>query len=181
MTFTLANISSLLQSSIKIPEFFSEALDVLAGKITVPVSGGSFKVLDFMFDEMLNSNIGCDATITPTQFELRFPGNSGPHDYIPEIAPGVLQQLLLWCQTDSITESFHSSFGPVTTQGPYGLNFEKHFLWIQQSDQRIDLKIRTAQNPQAILTDDCPVCRSIVSTLLCRPCLACTAEWKTSS
>jgi len=169
---------------------FAEVSGVLDGdRAGVPNDRGVGKVLCFM----LRDRSECDVEVTTDRFVIRYSWHPANHPYFPNLAAGVIAQLMRWADLQRIGETHVCRFGPgaVETE-PYSCSFGKRWLWIERGEQAIRVAIRRenrggSRMPEAIgfkavyverdepLT--CPHCgqgatrlRSLTDALVCPHC-----------
>jgi ribosomal protein L37AE/L43A len=136
-------------------DHFSELLRVFAGR-RVPLDGMSSKVLRFM----LERPDGCDAVLEPGRIEIRFGWHPARHRYQPSVAPRIASYLLDLAKTRGETRAkLRAVIGPASVPAIDFLqwSFEARRIWIEQSDLKVVIFVRSAEateNPES--TDALP-------------------------
>lgn len=128
----------------------------------------------------------CDAEITNSEFTVRYSWRliSKPSSYFPRLAPGTLRLLMDLGGIEAISKEAKFEVGPGTTgTGRYGFDFEKKWVLIEHSSERITVKVRNNRWSflKALKRNQksawCPNCRQELRTPLAKQCLHCGHDW----
>jgi hypothetical protein len=114
-----------------------------------PLDGGSSKVLRFM----LEGAEGCDATISPDAFEVRFGWHPSRHRYFLHVAPGIVSELLRLAGRRGPSPSVRARIGPATIpalQFP-SWSFGERLVWMDRSSGEVSISVRDGRSDHSVL------------------------------
>ena len=119
------------------PESFSKVLRVFHGE-SYPLDLGSSKVLRFM----LERPEGCDATLSPDRFEIRFGWHPSRHRYYLSTAPGVVSRILELAGAPPNTQQVQGVIGPAALPQ---WSFGRRRVWLRANQDAIAIQVRAAE------------------------------------
>lgn len=122
--------------------FFDQVQAALAGA-RLPLDAGSTKVLNFI----LRPSEGCDITITPDTFFIKYGWHLAHHRYKHDIAPRIVSWLCEAAPTGHLVAGALSWWFEVTDERG---RLESHWtygprrIWFDASPERVVIKVRDA-------------------------------------
>lgn len=120
-------------------EGFSKVMEILDGSSSADFKDGEAKLLCFMLRERSE----CDLEITPKKFTIRYSWHPSNHPYFPELAAGVVAQLMSWAQLQSVDVEHVCQFGPAESgTGAYYCSFGERWVWFHREDDAVKIAIR---------------------------------------
>lgn len=123
---------------------FSAVQEVLDGSHLAAVADGETKLLRFM----LRDDAECDLEVTPRTFIIRYSWHPSNHPYFPELAAGVVAQLMSWAQLRRVGDEHVGRIGPGESgRGAYHCSFGERWLWIRREDEAVHISIRRERPP----------------------------------
>jgi hypothetical protein len=130
-------------------ESFRRTLDAFDGA-RYPLDVGSSKVLRFM----LARPDGCDATVSPSRFEIRFGWHPARHRYVLRAAPPVVSELFRLADATP-APSVRARIGPgtISIAGTVSWSFGPRWLWMDASDTAASIRVRDATSRAGKPTD----------------------------
>jgi hypothetical protein len=127
------------------PESFSKVLRVFEGQ-RYALDLGSSKVLRFM----LERPEGCDATLSPDRFEIRFGWHPSRHRYYLSAAPAVVSRILELAEAPPNTQQVQCVIGPATLPQ---WSFGRRRVWVRMNQDAISIQVRAADGDELGATE----------------------------